>query len=101
MAAAVASSARETRSKTGNSKPRVFETVSLPAPAARKKSGTTKKAVAKPKKAPAAKKESKPKIKKTAAGKVTKAKKDVKKAVNGATKKAKDTKAKTEAKAEK
>jgi len=98
MAATVPSSTRETRSKTGNSKPRVFEAIAAPAPAARKKAPGTKKVTTKPKKAPVAKKESKPKVKKTVAGKVTKAKKDVKKAVTGATKK---TKAKTETKAEK
>jgi hypothetical protein len=78
----------QTRSKTGHSKPRVFEAIPAPEPASRKKAGGVKKKAAAPKvKKAAPKKESKPKIKKTVAGKVSKAKKDVKKTVNGATKK--------------
>lgn len=79
--------ASQTRSKTGNSKPRVFESAA-PAPAPTKKT-VKKPAVAKPKKAPAAKK---PTIKKTVAGKVTKAKKEIKKAAAKPAAKANGTK---------
>jgi hypothetical protein len=83
----------QTRSKTGNSKPRVIETIAAALPT--KKTGPKKKAVKKTEKAPAA---AKPKAKantskprdKTATGKVTKKKapaKEAKKAVNGAVKK--------------
>jgi len=87
--AETAKPSRQTRSMTGTSKPRIIESISAPAPAARKKAPGKKKAAkpavkkeAKPKKAVGEKKE---KIKKTVAGKVTKAKK----AVNGAKKESK------------
>jgi len=101
MAVTAPPTTRETRSATGNSKPRVIQAIEAPLPTGRKAGvgGTKKKVGAKPK---AKANTSKPRVNKTTTGKVEKKKAPAKKAkaaVNGTVKKVEKATKKTEAKA--
>lgn len=87
MAPTATTSARTTRSKTGNSKPRIFPEVEATVPTTKKRAGTKKKSTTKAN-------TSKPRVKKTTTGRVTKPKATKK----TATKKDKTTKSKIEGK---
>jgi hypothetical protein len=105
MAVTVPATSRETRSKTGSSKPRIIEPIAAPAPAVKKSAPKKKPAASTTTKKPAAKANtSKPLTKKTTSGKVTKKPAPAKKAkaaVNGAVKKVEKAGEKVKAKTEK